>query len=111
MDRRIPREEWANGLHRFTNRNAGRITVLEVSGSEIGVQQEEVEYPLRGIAYDRRDDRIDIMLGDQRSVDRHLTHTVVAPETVDLLMGEDGRDHALRIVHEDAETLLRFPIP
>ena len=35
--------------------------------------------------YDPRDNRVEIMLGDQASVDRHVTHTIVTPGEIDLV--------------------------
>lgn len=99
--------EWAETLQEFTNRNAGRRTVLEVDAPELGAQREEIDYPLWGVAYDPRDGRVEIMLGEQGSVEQHLTHSVVAPESIDVLT-DHGRDRALRIVHESGQTLLRF---
>lgn len=109
MDRGIDKSEWAAELHAFTTRNAGRRTSLEEDAVEMGAQLAERDYPLRGVAYDRRDDRIEIMLGDQASVDRHVTHVVASPESVDLLRRADGRDEALRIRHDaGAQTILRL---
>ena len=56
--------DWIRELSAFTARNAGRRTVLEVDGMDIGAQREEQGYPLRGVAYDPRDGRVEIMLGD-----------------------------------------------
>jgi hypothetical protein len=102
--------QWAETLREFTYRNAGRRTVLEVDAPEFGAQAEEFDYPLRGVAYDPRDGRVQIMLGEQCSVEQHLTHSMVAPESIDIL-ADHGRDRALRIVHEDGQTLLRFVEP
>lgn len=109
MERAFSKEEWVRALKAFTERNAGRRTALEEDAAEIGAQMEEENYPLRGVAYDHRDDRIEIMLGDQASVDRHLTHTLASPEEVDVLRLPDGRDAALRIRHDGgAQTVLRL---
>lgn len=108
MDSTIPRGKWMATLQAFTNRNAGRTAILEVDGQDIGAQQAGRDYPLRGIAYDPRDNRVEIMLGDQASVDRRVTHTIVTPGEIDLLQGVDGRDRALRISHEAGHTMLSF---
>jgi hypothetical protein len=111
MDRRIPRNHWVEDLQAFTNRNAGRFATLEVSSTEIGAQSEEVDVPLRGVAFDPRDGRVEIMLGEQGRTERHLTHSVSFVKSIDVLRGSDGRDQALRIVNDDAQTLLRFVLP
>ena len=108
MDRELAEREWASALKRFTNRNAGRRVTLEVTGAEIGAQEGERDFPLRGVAYDRRDGRIEIMLGEQADVEHRLTHTVAAPLRIDVLTTEDGRDRALRVVADDSQTVLRF---
>jgi hypothetical protein len=109
MDRTIPRAEWASSLKQFTDRNAGRKTSLEEDAPGLGAQSEAQDYPLRGVSFDPRDGRIEIMLGDMASTERHITRAISAPQSVDLLFGPDGRDQALRIRHhDDAQTVLRL---
>lgn len=109
MDRKIPRDEWVISLKEFTERNAGRRTLLEEDATDLGAQPEERGYPLRGVSFDPRDDRVEIMLGDQASVDRHLTRTVPGPRSIDVLRDPEGRDTALRIAHDaGAQTVLRI---
>jgi hypothetical protein len=109
MDWSIPRDQWVARLKEFTNRNAGRRTVMEEDAPAMGAQEMEHDFPLRGVSYDHRDGRIDIMLGDMASTDRHVTRTIDEPLSVDLLRGPDGRDQALRIRHhQDAQTVLRL---
>ncbi len=108
MKNSIPRTEWAAWLKTFSDRNASRRTVMEVDDPDVGAQEEESQYPLRGVSYDRHDDRIEIMLGELEGTDRHLTHSVTMPDAVDVLAGRDGRDSALRIRSGRSQTLLRF---
>ena len=108
MDLSLDRTEWASALQAFTGRNAGRWAVLEEDGEAIGAQEEGVGLPLRGVAYDSRDGRVEIMLGEQANVDRHLTRAVASPRRIDLVADADGRDEVLRIEHEGGQTLLRF---
>ena len=108
MDKNLDRSDWASALQAFTGRNAGRWTVLEEEGQEIGAQQEVAGMPLRGVAYDARDQRVEIMLGDQTSVENRLTRTVEAASRIDLVANAAGRDTALRIEHDGGYTLLRF---
>jgi hypothetical protein len=102
------RLDWAAELNEFTNRNAGRRTILEIDAPEYGAQPEETDYPLKGVVFDPRDRRIQIMLGEAGSFDRHLTHSIEAATRIDVLRGRDGRDEALRIQHRGGQTLLRF---
>ena len=108
MSHRIPRDEWASMLKEFTNRNAGRRVTLEVDGEAFGAQSEGRDYPLRGVAFDPRDGRVEIMLGDQASVDRDVTRAIADPLDIDLLRGPDGRDQALRVSEDGVQTVLRF---
>jgi hypothetical protein len=104
----IPSSEWADGLSAFTQRNAGRITVLEEHDRAIGAQEEEHGYPLRGVGYDRRDGRVEVMLGDLTGTERHLTRSIAAVTSLDRMLDANGRDFALRIAHDGGQTLLRF---
>lgn len=107
MDRSLDRKEWAGALKEFTDRNAGRWAVLEEDSEEIGAQEEGAG-TLRGVAYDPRDERVDIMLGEQHDVTRHLTRMVESPRRIDVVADDTGRDTVLRIEHEGGQTLLRF---
>jgi len=99
---------WGTLLKEFTERNAGRITWLEEEDPELGVQVEETRYPLRGVAYDRHGDSVEIMLGDLGTPDGHLTRSIGNVEAVDVLGGPDGRDRALCVAHGGGQTLLRI---
>jgi len=99
---------WPDMLQAFTNRNAGRLTTLEIDDPSLGSQSEELSYPLRGVTYDRRADQVEIMLGDLASTDRHLTHTIAAPRAIELLKDERGRDRVLWIDAADSKTRLRL---
>jgi hypothetical protein len=102
------REEWQPLLHAFTQRNAGRRTHLEIDGPDIGAQQEEHGYLLRGATFDPRDGRVSIMLGPQADVDHHLTRSVEAPDSVEVLTDDRGQDRALLVRHGPNQTLLRL---
>lgn len=108
MTTRIKKAKWAAELQEFTDRNAGRTTVLEELDSGIGAQEEERGFPLRGIAYDRKDGRVAIMLGELEGADRHLTRTISEVLRIDRLADAGGRDSALRIERPGGQTILRF---
>lgn len=103
----VPPERWAEDLQRFTDRNASRRTAIEIDDLEIGAQDLESDYPLRGVSYDDRDGRIEIMLGDLGDAECHMTHAIVGASEVTILAGVDGRDELLRVVHPGGQTLLR----
>lgn len=108
MTKRIPENSWAAELHRFTSRNAGRVTTLEVDSPDFGAQAQEAGYPLRGITYDASDHRVLITLGEKASAERHLTHTIPQATAIFLLVDVRGRDEALAIRQNNTNTLLRF---
>lgn len=103
----IPSSDWVRELQRFTDRNCGRITRLEETvGQE--TLDEERGYPLRGVAYDPRDDRIDIMLGDLEGTEHHLTRGISHVHHIELVSSPQGRDLSLRVRRIDGATTLRF---
>jgi hypothetical protein len=108
VTKKIPETSWAMELHRFTNRNAGRITKLEVDSLDFGAQSQVPGCPLRGISYDAHDERVLITLGEKASSEYHLTHTIPKATGIYLLVDTRGRDEALAITQEDTRTLLRF---
>lgn len=91
----------------FTERNAGRRVRLEEDDASFGTQVAEDDRPLRGVSYDPRDGRVQIMFGGYGSGTDHLTHTVQA-SSVDVLTGPDGRDQVLRIAHRGGQARLRI---
>lgn len=102
----IPEEAWAVRLQEFTERNSGRIAALEVDDPEIGAQAQQSGYPFLGAAFDRHDRRVELMLGDQRGVARHLTRSIGDVRSVDVLQDPEHRDLALRIAHGSGQTIL-----
>jgi hypothetical protein len=102
----VHRDEWAQELEAFTRRNAGRHASLEVDDPEMGAQSQEHDYPFLGAAWDRNDQRVEIMLGDFDGVGRHLTRGIAGVTGIDILRDENGRDQVLRIGHEPGQTIL-----
>ena len=105
--REIPKELWATALASFTERNAQRPTLIQVDTPEVGAQEQERGFPLRGIAYDHRDRRISIMLGELEGAEPHLTHSI--PDVTGLAIGPGRESEALevvRIAHGDGQTLV-----
>ncbi len=98
---------WEPTLKRFTTRNAGRRVVLEIDDPEIGALVEVASYPLLGVDYDHRDGRIDILLGDFRGGQRHLTRSIPKPDSLSVL-SIGGTDIALSVAHDSGQTLLTF---
>ncbi|UCG75186.1 MAG: DUF5335 family protein [Gemmatimonadota bacterium] len=107
MYRDIPRELWANVLEAFTERNAQRPTLIQIDSPEFGAQEQERGFPLRGIAYDRRDDRISIMLGELEGAEPHLTHSISDIESLSIGSGGAGEGReVIRIAHDDSQTFV-----
>ncbi len=108
FDDEVPESEdrWADELSVFTKRNAGRRTTLEVDDPACGALIQEHGYPLLGVAYDRHDRRVEIMLGDLEGAQRHLTRGIADVSSVDILRDAWGRDRVLRVAHGEGQTLL-----
>ena len=104
MTRKLPETAWAAELHRFSSRNAGRVTTLEVDKLNFQPGPDDA-VPLRGISYDAHDDRVLITLGRNSN---GLLHTITRATGIYLLIDARGRDEALAISQEDSHTLLRF---
>ena len=103
----VEKPDWAEALKRFSERNAGRRTWLEIDDVRFGAQEQQHEYQLLGVSYDSKDDRIQIMLGTFSGIGPHLTHTIGEVVEVDILADDIGRDLILRIAESGAQTLLR----
>lgn len=99
---------WAVMLADFAMRNAGRRTRLEVDDPAIGAQVTERGFALLGAAYDRRDGRVELMLGDPEHNRRHVTRSIPRATAVAVLCDDAGRDRALRVEHGQGQTLLTF---
>lgn len=91
--------EWGTALKEFTGRNAGRHVRLELDDPALGAQTQERDDTLLGVAYDPRDARVEIMLGDIEGGSRHHVRSIGGVVSVDLLTGSGGRDLVLRIAH------------
>ncbi|HEY7234005.1 MAG TPA: universal stress protein [Gemmatimonadaceae bacterium] len=105
---RVDSSQWAAVLNDFTRTNAGRRTQLEVDDPEIGAQAQEHDYPLRGVAFDVHDQRVEIMLGRDRGGEPHLSRSIGGVTSLDVLTDKDGRDVALRLRHGAGQTVLTF---
>jgi nucleotide-binding universal stress UspA family protein len=99
--------QWEPALRKFTSRNAGRRTVVEIDDPRLGAYVQVDAYPLLGVDYDHRDGRVDIMLGDFQGGERHLTRSIPLPDSVSV-RSIAGRDTALSVAHRGGQTLLTF---
>ena len=97
MDREIGRGEWAAELKSLSDRNRGRETTIEIDHLDVGAHEQEHSYSLLGPAYDHRDDRVEIMLGEPGGGAPHLTHTIEGVLKIGVLTAADGSDQVLRI--------------
>jgi len=104
----IPRPDWPAEMKAFSDRNAGWRTSLEVLDPAFGAQRQQHEYQLFGVVYDRRDKRLQIMLGTFGGVGPHVTHTIGDVQSIDILSDDAGHETTLRIQQADAQTLLRI---
>jgi nucleotide-binding universal stress UspA family protein len=102
------RSEWSAKLAAFTRANAGRRVALEIDDVQQGAQMQARDFPFLGADYDRGDNRVEIMLGSPAGGMSHLTHSIVAPTSLDLLEDLKGRAIALRVEDDRGQALLTF---
>ena len=101
----IAREKWPDVLKSFTAHNSGRHCRIEVADPSIGARAQVVDYPLLGVAFDRHDQRVEIMVGEHDGA-HHLTRGITGVTGVSLLVDEHGRDRMLQISHGDGQTMV-----
>ena len=91
------------GLHRAQLRRAH--CRIEVADPSIGARAQVVDYPLLGVAFDRHDQRVEIMVGEYDGA-HHVTRGITGVTGVSLLVDEHGRDRMLQISHGDGQTMI-----
>jgi nucleotide-binding universal stress UspA family protein len=104
----ISKHPWVTSLDEFTRANAGRRTTLELLDPELGRQECGRGFPLWGVDFDPRKNRLDIMLGRSGTVEGHLTHSIPDPKDVEVKSDEKGRATALRIRLAQGEVTLKI---
>lgn len=102
------RTQWSNRLAEFSVRNTGRPAALEIDDAQLGAQAQVTDFPFLGADYDRTDDRLAIMLGNPAGGTSHLTHSIVAPSSLDILEDGDGKALVMRVGDEGGQALLTF---
>lgn len=109
-DARIVAEQWPARLADFDSRNVGRRARLEIDSLDFGAQTELAGYAFYGAAYDPHDQALSVMFGDAGGGDSHLTHSMRGVRAVDILPdpGDPDLDLALRVGHDDGQTLVVF---
>jgi nucleotide-binding universal stress UspA family protein len=98
---------WVEQLQVFSEANAGRKTTLELKSAQGPSQECGRGFPLLGVCYDPRRDRVEIMLGRIGTVEGHLTHSIPGPEEVVVTRDSRGRAESLNIRLKDDEVVLR----
>lgn len=101
--------DWPAELDGFSRRNRGRETMLEVDDPAVGRRMQARGYVLLGAAFDRKDRRAELMLGDPAVTTAHLTHTMPNVSLVAVRSAPSGKDEALLIAHGAGWATLRFP--
>ena len=103
-------DDWPGALDGFTQRNTGRPARLDIRDDLAGVQSTEaVGYRLVGAAYDRHDERLELMLGEDRARARRLTHTIPDVQSIKIVAPGDGeRDELLTVEDRTGDTTLTF---
>ena len=111
----IPRQEWKSFFDSFSRQHEGWLATLEVLVSDVGAQEEAHELPLEGVSVASNTNQTEtIAISMGRTLEDHISHTIVKPTHVWLEQTDQGADAALEIESaDDAKTLLRFrsPVP
>ena len=102
------RRQWSNRLAEFSVRNKGRPAALEIDDTQLGAQAQVTDFPFLGADYDHTDDRLVIMLGNPTGSTSHLTHSIIAPSSLDILEDGDGKALVLRVGDDGGQALLTF---
>lgn len=100
------RGQWAEQLDAFAGRNAGRLTILEMSDITHVPFSSERGYVLFGVTYREADHEIEIILGESNGRRRHLTRVISDATTLTIQRDDAGNDRALRVEHGAGVTLL-----
>jgi len=98
---------WVREMEEFSRANAGRRTTLELNDPELGAQECGKNFPLWGVDYDPKKDRVNIMLGRSGTIEGHLTHSIPSPRDIRVEADETGRAHALQILLDKGQVVLR----
>lgn len=104
----IPPSDWAVELQAFTMRHAARRCVVEVEAGSHSARVQEHDWPFLGAAYDHRDRRVELMLGDLTGASRHLSRGITGVDRLEFVIPRDGGPESLQITHGDTRTLLKF---
>lgn len=99
---------WPALLEAFSDRNAGRLTQLEITDPATGAQLQQRGYRFVGAAYDRRDRRLELMFERAPDDTSHLTHTLGGVTSMAVLADPHQLDATLQARHGDGQTLLTF---
>ncbi len=99
---------WVAQLQEFSKANMGRRTTMELDDPELGAQQSGKNFPLWGVDYDPKRDRVNIMLGRSGTVEGHLTHSIPGPQEITVERDEEGRAKALQIRLRQGQILLKI---
>ena len=105
---RYGREQWSAQLDELSRRNAGHLTILELSDADGHLYSREQGYPLFGATYREPSHELEIILGEANGRRRHLTRIISNASSLTLYRDQAGADRAVRIGHDRGEMLLSF---
>jgi nucleotide-binding universal stress UspA family protein len=99
---------WVQEMKEFSRANLGRRTTLELNDPELGAQECGKNFPLWGVDYDPKRDRLNIMLGRSGTIDGHLTHSISAPQDVRVEPDAEGNAQALQVRLRQGQIVLKI---
>ena len=104
--RGVKRDDWRAFLDAFTRRFAGRVVALEATDPSRGFHAQESGFVLFGASFDPPVGRMEIILGEPNGRRRHLTRVISDATNVAAMLGPDGVELGVHIVHGTGDTLL-----
>lgn len=105
------RPGWQAELDGFSRRNAGRLVDVDVHAPAWGLQHTGRGVPLRGVDFDPRADRVELMVGEPDGSRCHFTHVVPEPVHVEVVSDEEGHDRRLLVEGRESRMSVTFPSP
>jgi nucleotide-binding universal stress UspA family protein len=102
-------DEWRALLQELRARNTGRRAQLSLAaGSTDGVASTDRGYVLLALEYDRRGDRVEIVLGDPHVMGSQLTHRITGIKRIETVTEPDGGNARVEFDSRSGRCILDF---
>jgi hypothetical protein len=105
---KLDKSKWGVFFDRVSKGLPGKRAELEVIGIPLGHQIEAEWLPLQGIVYDRKNDLVQVILGDP---DAHLDHMISHPREIYVSEGPAGLESVAVFDGDGFEQILTLRDP